>query len=83
MLDSNDWKSIVLNIVCGIVTAVIIGIFTGLWKKSRYKCQEWVSGNSDRIPVQDTSLYPNDIKAKRRYEVKNLLAKCLFIHLLI
>ena len=36
MLDSNDWKSIVLNIVCGIVTAVIIGIFTGLWKKSRY-----------------------------------------------
>lgn len=42
MLDSNDWKSIVLNIVCGIVTAVIIGIFTSLWKKSRYKCQECV-----------------------------------------
>ncbi|MFU8617622.1 hypothetical protein [Neisseria sp. LACPHL-SPEC-2024-00856] len=78
MLDSNDWKSIVLNIVCGIVTAVIIGIFTGLWKKSRYKCQEWVSGNSDRIPVQDTSLYPNDIKAKRRYEVKKFIGEVSF-----
>ncbi|HHK6019709.1 TPA: hypothetical protein ACQWMF_001410 [Neisseria subflava] len=78
MLDSNDLKSIALNIVCGIVTAIIIGIFTSLWKKSRYKCEEGISRDSARIPTQDMSSYPNDIKAKRRSEVKKIIGEVFF-----
>ena len=78
MLDSNDLKSIALNIICGIVTAIIIGIFTSLWKKSRYKCEEGISRDSARIPTQDTSSYPNDIKAKRRSEVKKFIGEVSF-----
>lgn len=81
MLDSNDLKSIALNIVCGIVTAIIIGIFTSLWKKSRYKCEEGISRDSARIPTQDMSSYPNDIKAKRRSEVKKNYWGSIFLYI--
>ena len=81
MLDSNDLKSIALNIICGIVTAIIIGIFTSLWKKSRYKCEEGISRDSARIPTQDTSSYPNDIKAKRRSEVKKIYWGSVFLYI--
>ncbi len=78
MLDSNDVKSIILNIACGIVTSIIIAIFTSLWKKSKYKDKERMPKKSAQIPIQDNLPYSEDIKAKRRGEVKKFIREVFF-----